>query len=168
MREASDMLLGVMKTLPRVQWLLLAGVLALIVSGCGGRGWREYVGLSSPSDPSVNIRAAEPKWLLIKNPRFGDVPSEPEYVWVEEGKVPTTVKSLIFGKSSLIASPEIVAKYGVSVYYTAPTLIRTFMKWGKDIPARFDLSSLRVLGSVGEPINPEAWVWYHEHIGGGR
>jgi acetyl-CoA synthetase len=56
----------------------------------------------------------------------------------------------------------------VSVYYTAPTLIRTFMKWGADVPAKYDLSSLRVLGSVGEPINPEAWVWYREHIGGGR
>jgi acetyl-CoA synthetase len=60
---------------------------------------------------------------------------------------------------------EIVQKYGVSIYYTAPTLIRTFMKWGHDIPAGFDLSSLRVLGSVGEPINPEAWMWYREHIG---
>ncbi|GHF21805.1 acetyl-coenzyme A synthetase [Amycolatopsis deserti] len=62
---------------------------------------------------------------------------------------------------------EIVQKYGVSIYYTAPTLIRTFMKWGEDIPARYDLSSLRVLGSVGEPINPEAWRWYREHIGAG-
>jgi acetyl-CoA synthetase len=63
---------------------------------------------------------------------------------------------------------EIVQKYGVSVYYTAPTLIRTFMKWGADIPAKFDLSSLRVLGSVGEPINPEAWIWYRENIGASR
>jgi acetyl-CoA synthetase len=60
---------------------------------------------------------------------------------------------------------EIIQKYGVSIYYTAPTLIRTFMKWGKDIPEKFDLSSLRVLGSVGEPINPEAWMWYRENIG---
>jgi len=63
---------------------------------------------------------------------------------------------------------EIVQKYGVSLYYTAPTLIRTFMKWGSQIPEKFDLSSLRVLGSVGEPINPEAWMWYREHIGGDR
>ncbi|MFC0116089.1 acetate--CoA ligase [Kibdelosporangium aridum] len=63
---------------------------------------------------------------------------------------------------------EIVQKYGVSIYYTAPTLIRTFMKWGKDIPAKYDLSSLRVLGSVGEPINPEAWIWYRENIGANR
>ncbi|WP_028934158.1 acetate--CoA ligase [Pseudonocardia spinosispora] len=63
---------------------------------------------------------------------------------------------------------EIVQKYGVSIYYTAPTLIRTFMKWGQEIPEKFDLSSLRVLGSVGEPINPEAWMWYREHVGGDR
>ncbi|MPY78138.1 MAG: acetate--CoA ligase [Actinophytocola sp.] len=63
---------------------------------------------------------------------------------------------------------EIVQRYGVTLYYTAPTLIRTFMKWGEDIPAKFDLSSLRLLGSVGEPINPEAWMWYREHIGGGN
>ena len=63
---------------------------------------------------------------------------------------------------------EIVEKYKVSILYTAPTAIRTFMKWGDDIPAKFDLSSLRVLGSVGEPINPEAWLWYRKHIGGDR
>ncbi len=61
---------------------------------------------------------------------------------------------------------EIVEKYKVSILYTAPTAIRTFMKWGKEIPARSDLSSIRVLGSVGEPINPEAWMWYREVIGG--
>jgi len=63
---------------------------------------------------------------------------------------------------------EIVQKYGVTIYYTAPTLIRTFMKWGKEIPEKYDLSSLRVLGSVGEPINPEAWMWYRENIGANR
>jgi acetyl-CoA synthetase len=63
---------------------------------------------------------------------------------------------------------EIIAEYGVTVLYTAPTTIRTFMKWGEDVPAKFDLSSLRLLGSVGEPINPEAWLWYHKNIGGGR
>lgn len=63
---------------------------------------------------------------------------------------------------------EIVQKYGVTILYTAPTAIRTFMKWGDDIPAKFDLSSLRVLGSVGEPINPEAWIWYRKHIGADR
>ena len=63
---------------------------------------------------------------------------------------------------------EICAKYGVTILYTAPTAIRTFMKWGEDIPARHDLSRLRLLGSVGEPINPEAWVWYRRVIGGDR
>jgi acetyl-CoA synthetase len=63
---------------------------------------------------------------------------------------------------------EIVATYGVTLFYTAPTAIRTCMKWGEDIPAGYDLSSLRVLGSVGEPINPEAYRWYREHVGGGR
>ncbi|MFB4193904.1 acetate--CoA ligase [Streptomyces carpaticus] len=63
---------------------------------------------------------------------------------------------------------EIVQKYGVTLLYTAPTAIRACMKWGDDIPARFDLSSLRVLGSVGEPINPEAWIWYRKHIGADR
>ncbi|MGY1591036.1 acetate--CoA ligase [Geodermatophilus sp. SYSU D00708] len=63
---------------------------------------------------------------------------------------------------------ELIEKYRVSILYTAPTVIRTFMKWGEDIPAGFDLTSLRILGSVGEPINPEAWLWYHQNIGGGR
>ncbi|WP_278260622.1 acetate--CoA ligase [Nocardia sp. AG03] len=63
---------------------------------------------------------------------------------------------------------EIIEKYGVTIYYTAPTLIRTFMKWGREIPDAHDLSSLRVLGSVGEPINPEAWRWYRSVIGADR
>ncbi|GMA32589.1 acetate--CoA ligase [Litorihabitans aurantiacus] len=63
---------------------------------------------------------------------------------------------------------EIVQKYGVTILYTAPTAIRTCMKWGEDVPGGFDLSSLRVLGSVGEPINPEAWTWYRRAIGGDR
>jgi len=63
---------------------------------------------------------------------------------------------------------NIIEKYGVSIYYTAPTLVRTFMKWGREIPDAHDLSSLRVLGSVGEPINPEAWMWFREVLGGER
>ncbi len=63
---------------------------------------------------------------------------------------------------------EIIEKYRVSLFYTAPTAIRTFMKLGREIPQKFDLSSLRVLGSVGEPINPEAWMWYRDVIGGGK
>ena len=63
---------------------------------------------------------------------------------------------------------EIVERYGVTIFYTAPTAIRAFMKWGTDWPKRRNMSSLRLLGSVGEPINPEAWIWYHTFIGGGR
>ncbi|MFZ4518114.1 MAG: acetate--CoA ligase [Microthrixaceae bacterium] len=63
---------------------------------------------------------------------------------------------------------DIVERYGVTQLYTAPTAIRTFMKWGAEWPGGHDLSTLRVLGTVGEPINPEAWMWYHAHIGGGR
>ena len=63
---------------------------------------------------------------------------------------------------------SIVEKYKVSIFYTAPTAIRTFMKWGDEFPARHDLSSIRLMGTVGEPINPEAWVWYYQEIGGGR
>ncbi|MBT4983535.1 MAG: acetate--CoA ligase [Ilumatobacter sp.] len=63
---------------------------------------------------------------------------------------------------------EIVEKYGVTIFYTAPTAIRTFMKWGAQEPDKHDLSSLRLLGTVGEPINPEAWMWYHDTIGKGN
>ncbi|HEX6424759.1 MAG TPA: acetate--CoA ligase [Acidimicrobiales bacterium] len=63
---------------------------------------------------------------------------------------------------------SIAESYGVTILYTAPTAIRTFMKWGTQEPERHDLSKLRLLGSVGEPINPEAWMWYWQHIGGGR
>ena len=74
-----------------------------------------------------------------------------------EGTPDTPTKSRIF---------EIIQKYKVSILYTAPTLIRTWMKWGDEFPNSCDLSSLRLLGSVGEPINPEAWMWYREVIGG--
>jgi acetyl-CoA synthetase len=63
---------------------------------------------------------------------------------------------------------SMVEKYKVTILYTAPTTIRTFMKWGEDLPAKHDMSSLRLLGSVGEPINPEAWMWYRKNIGGER
>ena len=63
---------------------------------------------------------------------------------------------------------EIIERYGVSIFYTAPTAIRACMKWGAEHPAKHDLTSLRLLGTVGEPINPRAWLWYHEQIGGGR
>ncbi len=63
---------------------------------------------------------------------------------------------------------ELIDKYGVNIFYTAPTAIRTFMRWGKEFPAKYKLSSLRLIGTVGEPINPEAWIWYNETIGHGR
>ncbi len=63
---------------------------------------------------------------------------------------------------------DIVERYGVTIFYTAPTAIRAFMKWGQEYPERHDLSTLRLLGTVGEPINPEAWMWYHRHIGNKR
>ena len=63
---------------------------------------------------------------------------------------------------------RIIEEYGVNIFYTAPTAIRAFIRWGDQWVKKHDLSSLRLLGSVGEPINPEAWMWYHEKIGGGR
>jgi acetyl-CoA synthetase len=63
---------------------------------------------------------------------------------------------------------NLIDKYGVNIFYTAPTAIRTFMRWGQEIPAKYNLSSLRLIGTVGEPINPEAWIWYNETIGHGR
>jgi hypothetical protein len=106
------MLWGGMKIGRCLHGLALLAFVALALSACGGRGWRDYLGLQTTADPSVALRSAEPRWLLIKNPRCCDVPSEPEYTWVEEDKVPTTMKSLMFGKSSLIAPPDVVAKYG--------------------------------------------------------
>jgi Flagellar assembly protein T, C-terminal domain len=88
-------------------WLVLP---ALVLSGCSAL--KTILGVADPGEPSVIIKSAETRWLLIKNPRYGDVPSEPEYVWVEEDKVPTTITTLLRGKSAIIAPPEIVAKYG--------------------------------------------------------
>lgn len=95
-------------SVPRVVCLLLLALLAL--PGCSVV--RKAFGLADQPEPSVNIRPAEARWLLIKNPRFGDVPSEPEYIWVEEDKVPTTLTTLFRGQRAIIARPEIVAKYG--------------------------------------------------------
>jgi hypothetical protein len=87
---------------------LLAATVAL--SGCSAV--KKVLGVVDPGEPSIVIKSAEPRWLLIKNPRYGDVPSEPEYVWVEEDKVPTTMTTLLRGQRAIIALPEIVAKYG--------------------------------------------------------
>lgn len=90
--------------------VLALAATVLLSSGCNS--FLNIIGRPSAGDPTVEIKRAESKWLLIKNPRFGDIPSEPEYVWVEEEKMPTTLKSLVFGKSSMLAPPEVVAKYG--------------------------------------------------------
>jgi len=107
------MLWGAMRV-PALRFLAGLALIAASLAACAKEfpTLRELAGMPKVDDPSVDIKPAEPKWLLIKNPRFGDVASEPEYIWVEEDKIPTTMGTLVFGKSSLIASPEIVAKYG--------------------------------------------------------
>ena len=90
----------------------LAGLLVVLVAAAGCGTIRQLFGIVSPGEPTINLKSAETRWLLIKNPRFGDVRSEPEYVWVEEDKLPTTITTLVRGKSAIIAPPEIVAKYG--------------------------------------------------------
>ncbi len=94
------------------------------------------------------------------------------HTYIVYGPLSNGVTQLVYEGTP--ASPDehrhfhVIEKYGVTIYYTAPTLVRTFMKWGRQIPAAHDLSSLRLLGSVGEPINPEAWRWYREAFGGNR
>lgn len=92
---------------------VLAGILAvsLATSGCGVT-LKELLGFPADPTPTMAGRAASQPWVLIKNPAFGTRPSEPEYIWVEEDKIPTTMGTVVFGKQSLVASPEIVAKYG--------------------------------------------------------
>jgi hypothetical protein len=87
-------------------------VVVVAVTACGCSTAKSVIGVPNAGDPSVTIKSAETRWLLIKNPRFGDVPSEPEYVWVEEDKMPVTLGTVMFGKGSIIAQPEIVARYG--------------------------------------------------------
>jgi hypothetical protein len=89
--------------------LLIAGALLVMLAGCETA--RRIVGLPPVGEPS-ELKSAEARWLLIQNSRYGDVPSEPEYIWVEEDKVPTSFKTLIRGTSSILAPPEVVAKYG--------------------------------------------------------
>lgn len=88
----------------------LAFAVALVASGCVS--FRELAGFPAESTPTVSQRVLETRWVLVKNPRFGDVPSEPEYIWMEDDKIPWTLKRLLFGRRSLLAPPEIVAKYG--------------------------------------------------------
>jgi hypothetical protein len=103
------MIFGVMRRL-HVRLVVALAAAALLATGCNTI--RNIMGYPNAGDPSVELKRAETKWLLIQNPRFGDVPSEPEYIWVEEDKVPTTLKSFVFGKSTLLAPPEVVSKYG--------------------------------------------------------
>jgi hypothetical protein len=101
---------------PRMKSASVVCLLAasLVVTGCSAvsNAVREVLGFGPQADPSVTLRSAEPRWLLVKNPRFGDVASEPQYIWVEEDKVPTTITTLIRGEKAIIAAPEIVARYG--------------------------------------------------------
>jgi len=90
----------------------LAGLLVVLLATAGCNSVRQFFGIANPGEPTINLKSAETRWVLIKNPRFGDVRSEPEYVWVEEDKLPTTITTLVRGKSAIIAPPEIVAKYG--------------------------------------------------------
>lgn len=89
----------------------LAGCLLLLPLLAGCSTVRQALGVPAAPAPSIAIKSAETRWLLIQNPRFGDVPSEPEYIWVEEDKIPFTLKGLI-NKNAILAPPEIVAKYG--------------------------------------------------------
>ncbi|GHE12851.1 acetate--CoA ligase [Klenkia taihuensis] len=94
------------------------------------------------------------------------------HTYVLYGPLSNGATQVVYEGSPLTPHPgrhfEVIERYGVTTYYTAPTLVRTFMKHGPQLPAGHDLSSLRLLGSVGEAINPEAWRWLHEHVGGGR
>jgi hypothetical protein len=90
----------------------LAGLLSVLVAASGCGTVRQLFGIPNSGEPTINLKSAEARWLLIKNPRFGDVRSEPEFVWVEEDKLPTTLTTLVRGKGAIIAPPEIVAKYG--------------------------------------------------------
>jgi Flagellar assembly protein T, C-terminal domain len=96
----------------RMKGWLLVGLLAVLVAVSGCSSVRQILGIPSPGEPTINLKSAEARWLLIKNPRFGDVRSEPEYIWVEEDKTPTTIGTLVRGQSSIIAPPEVVARYG--------------------------------------------------------
>jgi hypothetical protein len=90
----------------------LVGLLVLLLATAGCNTVRQVMGIANTGEPTINLKSAETRWLLIKNPRFGDVRSEPEYIWVEEDKLPTTMTTVLRGKSAIIAPPEIVAKYG--------------------------------------------------------
>ena len=91
---------------------LVAALSATAIVSAGCMTVRELVGVPIQSDPSVTLRSSEPKWLLIKNPRFGDIASEPEYIWVEEDKIPFTMKGLVLREEEPHRAAGVVAKYG--------------------------------------------------------
>jgi Flagellar assembly protein T, C-terminal domain len=93
-------------------WSLAGLLVAVLLAASGCSTIRQVLGIVGPGEPTINLKSAETRWLLIKNPRFGDVRSEPEFIWVEEDKVPTTFTTLVRGQSAIIAPPEIVARYG--------------------------------------------------------
>lgn len=90
--------------------LLFCMILALLPAGCVSL--REVVGLPAEPTPTVTPKQAATRWVLVRNPRFGEVSSEPEYIWVEEDKIPTTISTVLFGQKSIIASSDVVARYG--------------------------------------------------------
>jgi hypothetical protein len=140
-----------MKSLPVVSVLL---VTTLALAGCTAvtNVARELVGMAPASDPSVALRPAETRWLLVKNPRFGDVASEPEYIWVEEDKVPTTITTLIRGEKAIIAAPEIVARYG-----PPPGSGRISPRQGMALPtesAAAAVTAPSVRGAAARPVTP--------------
>src|SRR5438132_11747605 len=93
-----------------VRRLALLLVVAVTAFGCSTA--KQVLGVPHAGDPSVAIKSAETRWLVIRNPRFGDVPSEPAYVWGEEDKTPETLGTVAYRKSSIMAPPDIVGRYG--------------------------------------------------------
>ena len=89
-------------------------------------------------------------------------------VLTTSGVIEATQVVVCPGDDMLTLYPEVIARHQVNIFYTAPTAIRAFMKSGRDVPDQYDMRSLRILGTVGEPINPEAWMWYRDVIGGDR
>jgi acetyl-CoA synthetase len=124
------------------------------------------VGITSTSNYVFDLREEDTFWCTA------DVGWITGHSYVVYGPLATGATTLMYEGAPNWPQPDrfwsIIAHYGVTILYTAPTAIRAFMKWGDEWPAKHDLSSLRLLGTVGEPINPEAWIWYHKHIGGGR
>jgi acetyl-CoA synthetase len=123
-------------------------------------------GVSTTHHYIFDIKPADVYWCAA------DIGWVTGHSYIVYGPLANATTSVMYEGAPQFPEPDrwwqIIAKYGVSILYCAPTAIRAFMKQGDDWPARHDLGSLRLLGSVGEPINPEAWLWYHSKIGGGR